>query len=62
MGKTTGFLEFDRAGPAYRPVPIRLRDWREVYEPQDDGAIAHQAARCMDLHAGLSARKSDTGV
>jgi glutamate synthase (NADPH/NADH) small chain len=48
MGKTTGFLEFDREGPTYRPVPVRLRDWREVYEPQDDEAVAHQAARCMD--------------
>jgi len=48
MGKTTGFLEFERQGPRYRPVPIRLRDWREVYEPQDDETISHQGARCMD--------------
>ncbi|MBW4077595.1 MAG: glutamate synthase subunit beta [Acidobacteria bacterium] len=48
MGKTTGFLEFDRHGPQYRPVPVRLRDWREVYEPQSDDQIAEQGARCMD--------------
>lgn len=48
MGKPTGFLEFKRQGPAYRPVSIRLRDWREVYEPQDDDAVAEQGARCMD--------------
>ncbi len=48
MGKPTGFLEFNRRGPAYRPVPVRLRDWREVYEPQDDAAVAEQGARCMD--------------
>jgi glutamate synthase (NADPH/NADH) small chain len=48
MGKATGFLEFEREGPAYRPVPVRLRDWREVYEPQDDEAVATQGARCMD--------------
>ena len=48
MGKPTGFLEFDREGPAYRPVAVRLRDWREVYEVQSDAAIAHQGARCMD--------------
>ena len=48
MGKTTGFLEFGREGPKYRPVPVRLRDWREVYEPQDDTTVSHQAARCMD--------------
>ena len=48
MGKPTGFLEFERRGPAYRPVEVRLRDWREVYEPQDDASIAVQGARCMD--------------
>ena len=48
MGKPTGFLEFERRGPVYRPVPVRLRDWREVYEPQDDAAVAQQGARCMD--------------
>jgi glutamate synthase (NADPH) small chain len=48
MAKPTGFLEFERQGPAYRPVPVRLRDWREVYEPQEDGQIVQQAARCMD--------------
>ena len=48
MGKTTGFLEFDRQGPKYRAVPVRLRDWREVYEPQTDEDVAEQGARCMD--------------
>ncbi|MGA2294095.1 MAG: glutamate synthase subunit beta [Acidimicrobiales bacterium] len=48
MAKPTGFLEFERQGPSYRPVPVRLRDWHEVYEPQEDEAIVRQAARCMD--------------
>jgi glutamate synthase (NADPH/NADH) small chain len=48
MGKVTGFLEYERQGPAYRPVPVRLRDWREVYEPQSDAQISEQGARCMD--------------
>jgi len=48
MGKVTGFLEFERQGPQYRPVSVRLRDWREVYEPQEDHAVAEQSARCMD--------------
>jgi glutamate synthase (NADPH/NADH) small chain len=48
MGKPTGFLEFDRHGPESRPVAVRLRDWREVYKPQDDAAVAQQGARCMD--------------
>ncbi len=48
MGKTTGFLEYERRGPTPRPVAIRLRDWREVYEPQTDDAVQVQGARCMD--------------
>ena len=48
MGKTTGFLEYPRQGPRHRPVPVRLRDWREVYEPQSDDEVSTQGARCMD--------------
>jgi glutamate synthase (NADPH/NADH) small chain len=48
MGKPTGFMEFGRELPRRRPVPVRLRDWREVYEPFDDEATRHQGARCMD--------------
>ena len=48
MGKVTGFLEVPRKGPDYRPVPVRLRDWREVYVPQSDEEIAAQGSRCMD--------------
>ncbi len=48
MGKPTGFLEHGRETPARRPVPVRLRDWREVYEPSEDAMTRHQASRCMD--------------
>ena len=48
MGKPTGFLEFERRGPSMRPVEVRLRDWREVYEPQSDDAVQVQGSRCMD--------------
>ncbi len=48
MGKVTGFLDYPRQGPHHRPVPVRLRDWREVYEPQSDDAVQIQGARCMD--------------
>src|ERR1700728_3445479 len=47
MGKPTGFMEFGRELPRRRPVPVRLRDWREVYEPFGDEATRHQGARCM---------------
>jgi glutamate synthase (NADPH/NADH) small chain len=48
MGKPTGFMEFGRELPRRRPVPVRLRDWHEVYEPFDTEAARHQGARCMD--------------
>ncbi len=48
MGKPTGFLEHGRQLPARRPVPVRLRDWREVYEPFRPELLAVQASRCMD--------------
>jgi len=48
MGEATGFLKWDRQGPQRRSVPVRLRDWKEVYEPFDKEALKHQAGRCMD--------------
>ena len=33
MGETTGFLKWERETPTRRPVPVRLHDWHEVYEP-----------------------------
>ena len=48
MGETTGFLKWGRETPTRRPVPVRLRDWREVYEPFPEDALKLQAGRCMD--------------
>ena len=48
MADLTGFLKHRRALPPRRPVPIRLRDWKEVYEPFPVEAAEKQAARCMD--------------
>jgi glutamate synthase (NADPH/NADH) small chain len=48
MAKPTGFLEFDRRLPARRPVAVRLRDWREVYESFPEESARQQGARCMD--------------
>ena len=33
MGEVTGFLKYGRETPTRRPVPVRIRDWKEVYEP-----------------------------
>ncbi|MGH9091017.1 MAG: glutamate synthase subunit beta [Acidimicrobiales bacterium] len=48
MGKPSGFLEYGRELPRRRPIPVRLRDWREVYEPFPAEATREQGARCMD--------------
>jgi glutamate synthase (NADPH/NADH) small chain len=48
MGDPKGFMTHGRELPKRRPVPVRLRDWKEVYEPFPDDALRVQASRCMD--------------
>ncbi len=48
MGEATGFLQWGRETPVRRTVSIRLRDWKEVYEPFGGEQLEHQAGRCMD--------------
>jgi len=48
VGETTGFLQWGRSGPTRRPVQIRLKDWKEVYQPFDSSLLNQQAGRCMD--------------
>jgi glutamate synthase (NADPH/NADH) small chain len=48
MGKATGFIEIARSKPPARPVPERVRDWREVYLPHGVQDLRDQGARCMD--------------
>jgi glutamate synthase (NADPH/NADH) small chain len=48
MGEATGFMKYGRETPTRRPVPVRLRDWKEVYEPFPAEHLQTQAARCMD--------------
>lgn len=49
MADPKGFLNIrQRELPARRPVPIRLMDWKEVYEPGDRETLVRQASRCMD--------------
>jgi len=43
-----GFLKADRELPPRRPVDIRIRDWREVYEEMGEDRLRTQAGRCMD--------------
>ena len=48
MDKAHGFMEYGRQLPRRRPVSVRLRDWKEVYEPFGAEATKEQGARCMD--------------
>ena len=49
MADPKGFLTVrDREAPRRRPVPVRIQDWREIYEPRDDAVLRRQASRCMD--------------
>jgi glutamate synthase (NADPH/NADH) small chain len=48
MADISGFLRYRRHLPPRRPVPVRLRDWREVYEDFPPEATREQGARCMD--------------
>ncbi len=48
MGDPRGFLRYGRKGPSRRPVEVRVRDWREVYEPFPKSELTVQASRCMD--------------
>ena len=49
MADPQGFLKIrDRELPNRRPVPVRLQDWREVYEAQALATLQRQASRCMD--------------
>jgi glutamate synthase (NADPH/NADH) small chain len=49
MADPKGFLKITtRETAKRRPVDIRIRDWKEVYEPRDPAVVANQASRCMD--------------
>ena len=48
MADPQGFLKYGRALPTRRPVDVRIRDWKEVYEDFPAEALHDQAARCMD--------------
>lgn len=49
MGDPSGFLKHtSRELPVRRPVPLRLLDWKEVYEEFPKETLKTQASRCMD--------------
>ncbi len=48
MGKITGFMEIERIEEGYKPVPERLKNYKEFVVGLDDAQANKQAARCMD--------------
>ena len=48
MGKTTGFLEFDRKVESYAPVEERIKNYREFTVRMPETDLKEQGARCMD--------------
>ncbi len=48
MADPHGFLTFRRETPKRRPVPERVQDWQEIYQPFTARQTREQATRCMD--------------
>jgi glutamate synthase (NADPH/NADH) small chain len=48
MGKITGFMEFERIEEGYKPVPERLKNYKEFVLGLDQAQAKEQSARCMD--------------
>jgi glutamate synthase (NADPH/NADH) small chain len=48
MGKITGFMEFERVEEGYRPIPDRVKNYKEFVIGLSDDQAKVQGARCMD--------------
>ena len=48
MGKTTGFMEYQREIPADRDPLERIKDWNEFHLHMPEKDLQTQGARCMD--------------
>jgi len=48
MGKVTGFMEFERVEEGYKPVPERVKHYKEFIIGLSDEQAKVQGARCMD--------------
>ncbi|KAA5838293.1 glutamate synthase subunit beta [Saccharopolyspora hirsuta] len=48
MADPKGFMTTPRETPQRRPVDVRIKDWREVYQEFAQPKLQKQAGRCMD--------------
>ncbi|UOQ45027.1 glutamate synthase subunit beta [Halobacillus salinarum] len=66
MGKSTGFMEYERQTQRERDPSTRTKDWKDYTLPMLDEEIQKQGARCMDCgvptcHTGMEINGSTTG-
>jgi glutamate synthase (NADPH/NADH) small chain len=61
MGKTTGFLEWQRVPIPKRDKRERIGDWQEIYLPRAPEESRHQAGRCMDCGVPFCQAKCPLG-
>ncbi len=48
MGKTSGFLEYERKDRSYFSVDQRIKNFKEFIKPLSKDELKEQASRCMD--------------
>ncbi|AKG37128.1 glutamate synthase subunit beta [Paenibacillus durus] len=48
MGKSTGFMEYQRVTPSECEALERIKNWNEFSVPMDEEQLREQGARCMD--------------
>ncbi|MFZ9284891.1 MAG: glutamate synthase subunit beta [Burkholderiaceae bacterium] len=48
MGKVTGFMEYERLEEGYKPVPERVKHYKEFVIGLNESQAKVQSARCMD--------------
>lgn len=48
MGKTSGFLEYERKDRSYLSVDQRIKNFKEFIKPLSKDELKEQASRCMD--------------
>jgi glutamate synthase (NADPH/NADH) small chain len=61
MGKTTGFIEWQRVAIPKRDKRERIGDWQEILLPRAPDESRHQAGRCMDCGVPFCQSKCPLG-
>ena len=62
MGKTTGFMEYERQTGREVPPKERIKNWKEFHLPLREEEQRRQGARCMDCGVPLLPVRHDDGA